>query len=398
MHSAFPVSVPHVPRKSPGIAWLISLFVPGSGQIYCGKSLRGISTLVFSLLMAGGCLFLNPNSQWWGVSLRALIVLYGFSFLDAYYTAREFNSGKDPAPYQNPRVAAVLNLLTNGFGYFYLGQRAKGLIVFVGMRVLGGLLAGIPWVWELILMAISVDAYRIGRLELSGRRRAPLLASSGVLQLGLSEDRPQEAPESLAAPPLPVEAGGLKPIIPIALACVLAVAYWGLVLIATIMPDYRILDQSRASVNQTAEEIVYSNPKYGVEMHIPVSWSLGPQHRNLLIQAMSPDTTCRAGLALESISPLSSLASMKEAVIQRSLDQNPNFRMVGQRVAKLGVRSGYEVTFTFDLDGAEYLMRYVLVRKGMTVYSLVLTNPATLDDACRRVTDIIRLRLVLPVD
>ena len=48
--------------------------------------------------------------------------------------ALEINRGKEPGPYQNPRVAAVLNLLTHGFGYFYLGERGKGLLVFLGLR------------------------------------------------------------------------------------------------------------------------------------------------------------------------------------------------------------------------------------------------------------------------
>jgi hypothetical protein len=38
---------------------------------------------------------------------------------------------------QNPRVAAVLNFLTNGFGYFYLrGERIKGFTVFIVLTFL----------------------------------------------------------------------------------------------------------------------------------------------------------------------------------------------------------------------------------------------------------------------
>ena len=378
---------------------MISLVIPGSGQVYCGKTARGITTLAFLLLAALGVLFLNMEHLWWGISLRALLVLYASSFLDAYYTAREVNAGRDPGPYQNPRVAAVLNLLTNGFGYFYLGQRAKGLIVFLAMRLLGFVLAQVEWVWELILVAIAIDGYRIGRGELARGRSAPMLASSGVLQLGLSEERPAEPPASEPAPLLATaEPGGMRPIAPLALAGVLAFVYGGLVLIGTIMPDYRNLDQTRASVNQNAEEKTYANPKYGVEVHVPAQWIIDPSDRSFLIQAASADGICRVGLVLDSISPLTGLESGKEAIVAKVLSENNNLRLVGQRVAKLGVLPGYEVTFAYDLGEDEYLMRYVLARKAMTVYSLVLSNRASFDEDCRRATDVIRLRLVLPPD
>jgi TM2 domain-containing membrane protein YozV len=394
-----PISRPQQPRRSPGLTWAISLVVPGSGQIYCGKKTRGAWTLAFAFLALLGFLFLNSGHPWWGISLRTLLALYIFSFLDAYFTARELNAGKDPAAYQNPRVAAILNLLTNGFGYFYLGQRAKGLIVFVAMRLLAFVLSQVQWVLELIYLAISIDAYRIGMRELAKGRSAPMLASSGVLQLGLSEERPAEPlpPES---PPLPapVEATGLQPAVPLALAGVIAFAYGCLVLLGAIMPDYRVLDQSRAAVNQTAEERIYSNPAYGIVMHVPAQWIFDSSDKSFLIQAASADGICRAGLVLDSINPLAGLESGKDAVVAKVLGENNNLRVVGQRMARLGVRHGYEITFAYDLDADEFLMRYVLARKGMTLYALVLTNRASFDEDCRRATDVIRLRLVLPSD
>jgi len=49
-----------------------------------------------------------------------------FAFLDAYFTALEINSGAgELIDAVNPRVAVVLNLLTAGLGYFYLGERTK---------------------------------------------------------------------------------------------------------------------------------------------------------------------------------------------------------------------------------------------------------------------------------
>lgn len=67
-----------------------------------------------------------------GIGLFALLVRYIFSSLDAYYVACETNAGIDAlVDANNPRVATTLNLLTNGFGYWYLGDRTKGWIAFI---------------------------------------------------------------------------------------------------------------------------------------------------------------------------------------------------------------------------------------------------------------------------
>lgn len=381
--------------RSAGFAFLVSLVVPGSGQIYCGKKNRGIPTFIFSFFAAAGLLAFNTNASWWGDCLRALIALYIFSFLDAYYTAREVNAGKDPPPYQNPRVAAVLNLLTNGFGYFYLGERAKGLIVFMVMRLLGFALASVEWLWELMLLGVTIDAYRIGRREL---KSSPMPASSEVLQLSLREAYLPPAPVEQAAPPDPGHSSRLPPIIPLSLAGFLACVYAGLVLLGTIMPDYSVLDQSRVSFQQTGGERIYSNPRYGAELHVPAQWNFDFADRGFLVQAASADGICRAGLMIDSISPILGLESGKDSVVARVLGENPNLRLVGQRTSKLGVHPAYEVTFSQNLGDDEYLTRFILARKGMTLFSLMLTNRARFDEDCRRLTDVIRLRLVLPMD
>ena len=44
--------IPQTQHKSAGLAFLLSLFLPGAGQLYCGKRFRGLVTLCFSLLGA----------------------------------------------------------------------------------------------------------------------------------------------------------------------------------------------------------------------------------------------------------------------------------------------------------------------------------------------------------
>ena len=92
-------------------------------------------TLGFWLLALIFC-FTHPSTTIVGEALVVMLVLWIFSFLDAYFTAIEINRGQDDlVDEQNPRVAVTLNLLTAGFGYFYLGERTKGLTLFVVMQV-----------------------------------------------------------------------------------------------------------------------------------------------------------------------------------------------------------------------------------------------------------------------
>jgi TM2 domain-containing membrane protein YozV len=162
-------------HKSAGLALLLSLILPGAGQLYCGKSFRGGVTLCFSLVGAVLCFMRRqPNLQGTGVLL--VVVLWVFSFLDAYFTATEINSAQDAqVDAQNPRVAVTLNLLTAGFGYFYLGERAKGMAFFVGTQIVrfgvprmtgykGGLVAVVLLV---VQVTMGVDAYFIARRQLT---------------------------------------------------------------------------------------------------------------------------------------------------------------------------------------------------------------------------------------
>lgn len=171
-----------VKKKSAGLAWLLSMILPGLGHVYCGLKFRG--ALVMGLSVAGMAVFVTSiaaqasgrgaNQTLAAAAFLVVPVLYVFGFLDAYFTAREINRGVDPTLVDNPRVACVLNLLTRGFGYFYLGERVKGLVVFVGLGLaqtfLPLMLGGGPTVTNAVSLAVmalsfamSIDAYRIGR-------------------------------------------------------------------------------------------------------------------------------------------------------------------------------------------------------------------------------------------
>jgi TM2 domain-containing membrane protein YozV len=165
--------VPEASRKSAGRAFALSLLVPGLGQFYCGKTGRGGVTLGFWLL---GLLFaFSTRAGLKGTGIMVISVLWIFSFLDAYFTAIEINRGQDAQlDGQNPRVAVTLNLLTAGFGYFYLGERGKGTVIFVATQVLRfgvprltGYVGGVVSLALVVVqMLMGADAYRIGRKQL----------------------------------------------------------------------------------------------------------------------------------------------------------------------------------------------------------------------------------------
>jgi TM2 domain-containing membrane protein YozV len=166
--------VPEVPHKSAGLAFLLSLLVPGVGQFYCGKTGRGGITMGFWLLGLLLCLA-GPAQNAKGIGILLVLVLWTFSFLDAYFTAIEINRGQDgQVDVQNPRVAVTLNLLTAGFGYFYLGERVKGILVFVATQIVRfgipqqtGYAGGVVALGLMVLqMLMGADAYRIARMQL----------------------------------------------------------------------------------------------------------------------------------------------------------------------------------------------------------------------------------------
>ncbi len=203
-----------VKRKSAGLAWLLSMVLPGLGHLYCGLKLRGALVMGFSV--AGMAVFWTSISAQaagrgsdqtvFGAAFLILPVLYVFGFLDAYFTAREINRGIDPTLVDNPRVASVLNLMTKGLGYFYLGERVKGLVVFVGLglaqMLIPMMLGGGPTVANAVSLAamalsfaMGIDAYRIGRRSFEAQ----------IVGLDLHA----EAPPSRLPVVVPLIAGGI---------------------------------------------------------------------------------------------------------------------------------------------------------------------------------------------
>ena len=217
--------VPEPRHKSAGRAFALSLLLPGLGQFYCGKIGRGGMTLAFWLLGLIFCIA-RPSTAVVGEALVVMLTLWIFSFLDAYFTAIEINKGQDDlVDEQNPRVAVTLNLLTAGFGYFYLGEQVKGLFLFVAIQVarfalptrgFWGISIGLVLVG--VQLVVALDAYQIAR-----RKVKEALGAEPVIAAAASP-----APTSR----LPVQ-------VPVVLACILPVGFVVLVVIGLAVNSIR---------------------------------------------------------------------------------------------------------------------------------------------------------------
>jgi TM2 domain-containing membrane protein YozV len=150
------------------LSWLFSFFFPGVGQLYCGYQTRGWITF-FIFWFAVAYTFAFSTSTWqWRMALRYAMALWCFATLDAFFTSREINSGiATLIEGENPRVAAILNLMTKGWGYFYLGRKGVGIATFIlltiadlTIRSLHGHTARLASLAaEFILLGLSAHAY-----------------------------------------------------------------------------------------------------------------------------------------------------------------------------------------------------------------------------------------------
>ncbi|HEX8151988.1 MAG TPA: hypothetical protein VF698_02630, partial [Thermoanaerobaculia bacterium] len=129
--AAVPATAPPtvVTRRSAGRAWLFSLLLPGAGQIYCDAWMRGWATLTVFFFAAIVAAAAAGDASY--VALRLAIFLHVFGHLDAYFTARETHRGIEPGADDNPRVAAMLNLVTGLWGYVYLGAINLGKCILL---------------------------------------------------------------------------------------------------------------------------------------------------------------------------------------------------------------------------------------------------------------------------
>jgi TM2 domain-containing membrane protein YozV len=375
--------------KSPLLAFLLSLVIPGAGQMYCGKTSPGLWTLAFFL--PGLALTINFTRQlggpegkeialFWGFLLRTSLFLYVFAFLDAFFTAREMTAGTGAFIAENPRVAAILNLLTRGFGYFYLGQRKLGLWIFFGLMFLQAPLAqtaGGSVLMEFVMAAMGIRAYSIAR-----ESEKQILATVRL------------SPEPASR--------GLPAAVPIGLAAVLAAGYIALLFTALLMPDYSQVDQSRAQVSQDSEGLFYQNPTYDVSLRAPAGWSIKNDEPDYLLLAVRWDRGCSVTLQPMRWSLLVGLDSFKaQLAYQLSKVKDLSGAVLDEQPAVVAGLSGRDIRVSFTQGGQPMIAHHFIARQGMTLYDLSTYELAGVDaeaaeSTCAADFNFIRKNLVLP--
>lgn len=438
--------------KRPGLAWLLSLIIPGAGQLYCGMRTRAAWCFAPFLITVIAGMFGPPRSPTWSAYLAViLVVVFLFAPLDAFYTAREMNSGKEWPPYGNPRVAATLNLTTRGFGYWYLGERTKGWFWFIASFFLQSFTQELAtatktrlalFVPNLVLIFIAWDAYRIGKRGLGPRPRSEPLTASGMTTLGLSgpviaaadagaspgtnpefvpsssplavEDAtgpfkpapvatpeegsgptpPPVAPPAVPEPPAPQ--GGLPAFVPLGFAGIVAFLFLSLQLIGLAMPDFHSLDQRRARLGQTSFAKVYSNSAYQVEVRIPLDWSFQDVDEPYLVAASRNDAACNIKLQLNSSLPLRSLESISSNLTSAVMDADPNYTLEGRRLTNLGTLDALDSVFDLVQDRLPVRVHMLVARQGFTVYLLSSSELPPFGNDCPRDFDFIRANISLP--
>jgi len=338
--------------KSLFVAFLLSLVFPGAGQIYCGKTSRGLWTLAIFLpaLALTVYLTLQLDAFFWGILLRITLFLYVFAFLDAFFTAREMTAGTDAFIAESPRVAAILNLLTRGFGYFYLGQRKLGFAVFFGLMFFQAPLAKTAaggLVLELTLAAMGAHAYSIAR---------------------------QNEKEILATVQLPAglaPSTGLPRAIPIGLAVLLAAGYLALLILGLVLPDYSHVDQSTARVSGDSQGVIYQNPACEVSLRVPASWTVTHDEPTYILLAVRSDRACSITLQPLAWSPLVGLGSFKgQLSYQLSKGKDLTGEVLDEQPAVLSSLPARDIRVSVKQGTRRLIEHHVIARKGVTLYDL----------------------------
>ena len=123
--------------KNPAIAVLLSVFVPGTGQIYNGQIGKGI--LIF--ISAG------------------LIIPYIFGIFDAYLVAQKMNRN-EKMPEKSPSVAALLGFFVPGGGQFYNREIGKGTAILYSAILI------VPWVYGIFEAYSTAEKINCGTIRI----------------------------------------------------------------------------------------------------------------------------------------------------------------------------------------------------------------------------------------
>jgi TM2 domain-containing membrane protein YozV len=341
-------------RKRPGLAFFLSLLFPGLGHVYCRKVKAGIIIAAFfsGCILVLGAVDVSEQSLYWGIAARGAIVLYGFAFLDAFYSAREINAGIDNYIIgTNPRVAAMLNLLTAGFGYFYVGERGKGIAWFLVSRVVVGAGASrspaIALLVEVVCAVVAVDAFRLARKQ-------------------LRETLPAESLDQFA-----MAGKGLTPVVPLVLAVILVINYFLFCSLGLFLPKYQPLRWDHLAITQTPEGETIEHRLYHVGMKLPPGWRVKNSSEEFVIAAFQPETGCNVGLMMHPNLPFHGQQALAREVEEVVKKESSSYHWLSEGPSRIGSKSAYLLEFEATYSTIPVVEKMFFLQRGLTLYSFV---------------------------
>jgi signal peptidase I len=135
-------------NKEPWLAVNLSKLLPGAGQIYAGKPLKGYVILLSFVLLVGisGWLLLNPTSN---ILVGSIVLTFAglilpiWNLFDAHSSAKSRNSGEfesERTQSKDAWLAVFLSGFIPGLGHAYLRKRLSSVLffaVFIAVCIVG---------------------------------------------------------------------------------------------------------------------------------------------------------------------------------------------------------------------------------------------------------------------
>ena len=357
-YEPLPASPPVQPekRQSPLLALLLSLLFPGLGHLYL-RFWRHAGWIIgfelLSLLMVAG-----GSGQLHAMAIIAAPSLYLFAVIDAYFSAREWNAGVTGWMIgANPRITAILNLLTKGFGYFYLGDRSKGIVCFLAMSAAQGALLLRTNVWTQVLaislqVAVALDGYRVARER--------LIAQHPELRF-LPDDNGNGVSVVNAANP-----GSLRPAFAMSFFAVFGAAMF--IAYAALMALNGHSVKSSGSLEQGSTGLVFSDRREGIELTVPQDWN--PFHSEDTLVSLRAEGMSLIVQEQYATYPVETMLSLTETDLQhrhRSAAFTPVTIKVDRRFA-----SGFDTSYVNDAQ-IPLNQRVLGLRRGNKILILIET-------------------------
>ncbi len=360
---------PQITRKIPGYAFLLSLILPGLGQLYCGKKVRGAVCMV-SFGVSAYLLFANwpsiarGRSYIWLGALNVAMLTYAFGFLDAYFTAREVDAGIDlQVDVQNPRIALLLNFFTNGFGYFYLGERTKGLLVFLVLSFANrALIAGAGPIYGLVLPAFTAyHAYIIARTHLRDALGQEAWITARQVMRGSSK---------------------LPAWVPMSFAGIVVAGFVGFVVLTHMAAKFNPSDHSAAIFNEQVNPKDFEDPKHQVRMLFPEGWQFDRSKEKELVFAKAHNGSCVVELSASGHVPLRTLSSEANLIGEILVRNDTKYNLVASSQSELAGYPAQELEFVVTSHYRTVRQREIITQRKLASYRLILTKASDSDQQC----------------